>query len=95
MRVSLPHKLSRKQVRERLRTRAHEIAGTIPAEVDTSWADEDHLNLAITTMGQTLRGDIAIGDSELVIDLALPLMMSFFEPAIAEAIRDKGQKLLA
>ena len=96
MRVTVPHKLSREQVRERLRMHAHEIAGNVPgAQVDTSWASDDRMNLSISAMGQKLDGAIDIEDSQVVIDLDLPFALSFVEPMIAGQIREQGQKLLA
>ena len=43
MRVALPHDLDKATVRERLRSRSHEIADHIPggmAEVTTRWVGE-------------------------------------------------------
>jgi hypothetical protein len=95
MRVKLPHRLTKDEVRERLRDHAHEIAGNVPAQIDTSWADPDHLNLLVNAMGQELTGAISIGEGEITVELDLPFMMSFAEPMIAGAIREKGQALLA
>ena len=96
MRVTLPHQLSREDVRDRLRARAHEIAGRVPgAQVSTSWAGADRMDLTIAAMGQTLQGGIDIEDDQLVINLDLPLALSFVEPMISSQIREQGQKLLA
>jgi Putative polyhydroxyalkanoic acid system protein (PHA_gran_rgn) len=95
MRVKLPHRLTKDEVRERLRDHAHEIGGKVAAQIDTSWADPDHLNLSVNAMGQELTGAISIGDGEITVELDLPFMLSFAEPMIAGAIREKGQALLA
>ncbi|MFN4113169.1 MAG: polyhydroxyalkanoic acid system family protein [Sphingomonadaceae bacterium] len=98
MRVAIPHDLDRAVVRERLKSRSHEIVDHVPggmAEVETSWPSEDHMAMTIKAMGQELTGGIAIGDTELVIELALPGMVSFMEPMIAGAIRTQGEKLIA
>lgn len=96
MRVTVPHKLSRDDVRERLRMHAHEIAGNVPgAEVNTSWAGADRMDLTVSAMGQKLQGAIDIEDDQLVIELDLPFALSFVEPMIAGQIREQGQKLLA
>lgn len=96
MRVTLPHTLSREEVRTRLKAHAHEIAGNVPgARVDTSWAGADRLDLTISAMGQNVQGGIDIEDSQVVIDLDLPFTLSFVEPMISSTIREQGQKLLA
>lgn len=98
MRVAIPHNLDRAVVRERLKGRAHEIAGHVPggmAEVETSWSGEDHMAMTIRAMGQQLTGGVTIAERELVIDLELPAMLAFMEPMISGSIRTQGQKLLA
>ena len=97
MRVAVPFDISRDVVRERLKTRSHEIADHIPggmAQVDTDWSSEDRMNLTISTMGQSLRGTVDIEEKQLVFDIALPPALSFLEPIISGSIRKQGQKLL-
>jgi len=97
MRVAIPFDLSRDVVRDRLKSRSHEIADHIPggmAQVATDWPSEDRMNLTITTMGQSLRGVVDIEESQLVFEIALPPALSFLEPMIAGSIRKQGQKLL-
>ena len=45
-------------------------------------------------MGQTVASTIDIEDHQVVIQVALPMMLSFIEPMIQKAITEKGQKLL-
>lgn len=97
MRVAIPFDLSRDVVRDRLKSRSHEIADHIPggmAQVTTDWPSEDRMNLNITTMGQSLHGTVDIEASQLVFEIALPPALSFLEPMIAGSIRKQGQKLL-
>lgn len=98
MRVAVPFTIPRDTVRERLKTRSHEIADHIPggmAEVMTDWPSDDRMNMSIRAMGQDLRGVVTIEDSQLVFEIALPMALSFIEPMIAGAIKQQGQKLLA
>ena len=98
MRVTVPHKLSREEVRKRLHERAQDLAGNVPggmAEVTTNWVGEDKVDLVISAMGQNLAGNIVIADHEVVIDLTLPLALSFVEPMIAGTVKEQGLKLLA
>lgn len=98
MRVPIPHELPREEARRRLRANAHKMVEHIPgpmAEVLTDWPSEDRMNLTITAMGQTLAGTVDIEEHRLVVDITLPAMLSFMEPAISGAMQQQGQKLLA
>jgi Putative polyhydroxyalkanoic acid system protein (PHA_gran_rgn) len=98
MRVPIPHELPREEARRRLRDNAHKMVEHIPgpmAEVLTDWPSEDRMNLTIKAMGQTLAGTVDIEDSRLVVEIALPAMLSFMEPVISGAMQQQGQKLLA
>ena len=97
MRFSLPHDLGREEVRRRLKERSHEIADHIPggmASVDTQWQGEDRMQMVVSTMGQDVRADIDIDDNQVVIQLALPPALSFFEPIVESAIKSNATKLL-
>ena len=52
------------------------------------------MNIAVTAMGQQLRGTVTIEERELVIDMDLPLALSFVEPIVAGAIRTQSAKML-
>ncbi len=98
MRVTVPHELTREEVRKRLHERAQDLAGNVPggmAEVTTNWVNDDQVDLTIAAMGQNLTGNIVIEDGQVVIDLALPLALTFVEPKIAGTVKEQGQKLLA
>lgn len=98
MRVPIPHDLPREEVRRRLRERGPEIGKFVPggmADVTTSWADEDRMNLSVKAMGQGIDGQVIIEESQVVFQIDLPPALSFVEPMISGAIRQQGQKLLA
>jgi len=97
MRVAIPYTIPQDQVRERLKSRSHEIADNIPggmAKVTTDWSSDDRMNLTISTMGQNLHGIVDIEENQLVFEIALPAALGFLEPIISGAIRQQGQKLL-
>lgn len=97
MRVSLPHTLGKEEVRRRLREHGHELGDNFPAglaEVTNSWPHEDRMDLAITAMGQEMRGGIDIAEDQLVIELDLPPLLGFFKDKIEGAMRNHGAKLL-
>lgn len=97
MRVPITHNLPKEEVRQRLRNRSHEIGSFIPggmAEVSTGWPNEDCMTLSVNAMGQSVDGRVLIEESQVVFEIDLPPALSFVEPIVAGAIRDKGQKLL-
>ena len=98
MRVPIQHDLPKEEVRRRLRERMPELPAHMPggaADVHTEWPDEDTMKLTVGAMGQTVRTAIHIEERQVIVELDLPPMLSFFEPLIAAAVSDKGTKLLA
>ena len=98
MRVPISHSLPKEEVRRRLRERSHEIRDFIPggmAQVTTDWPDEDHMTLGVKAMGQGIDGQVIVEEGQVVFEVNLPPALSFVEPMVSAAIRDKGQKLLA
>lgn len=97
MQVAIPHDLDKATVRERLQSRSHMLADHIPggmAEVTTSWASEDRMNLSINAMGQQLAGNIAIEDRQVLVTMDLPPALGFLKPIIEGAIRQQGPRLI-
>lgn len=98
MRVALPHDLDKATLRERLRSRSHEIADHIPggmAEVTTSWPSEDRMDMVVRAMGQDLHGAVELEDTQVVFTVVLPPMLGFIEPIVESAIKASGQQLIA
>ena len=98
MQVAIPHRLGKEEVRRRLRANSHRMGEAIPggmSQVDTSWPNEDRMNLAISAMGQSLRAHIDIEDSQVMFFVDLPPALGFIQPIIEGAIRQQSHKLLA
>ena len=97
MRIAIPHSLPREEVRQRLKSRSHEIADFVPggmAEVTTVWPTEDRLDLTVSAMGKAIESRIEIEDGQVVFSVELPAALSFVEPMIRGGIEAKGRKLL-
>lgn len=97
IRVHLDHTLGKEEVSRRMHAQSDEIASYFPAgfaEVETSWPDEDRMDMAVQAMGQTIRGHVEVYADEVVIELALPAMLSFLRGTIEGAVRKNGTKLL-
>ena len=97
MRVAIPHTLETDVVRDRLKSKSHKIADSIPGggTVRTMWPSEDRMTMDIMAMGQTLHAHVDLEPGQLVFEVPLPAALSFVEPMIASAIQSQGKKLLA
>ncbi|WP_095012005.1 polyhydroxyalkanoic acid system family protein [Tsuneonella mangrovi] len=97
MRVAIPHDLDNDTVRQRMKSRTHELADHLPAgaDVHTSWPNDDRMIMTIGAMGQEVTGNVDLEPGKLVFEVQLPAMLSFLEPMISGAIEKGGQKLIA
>ena len=96
MRVAIPHSLDNETVRQRLKSKSHEIGNAIPGggAVATAWPSEDRMTMDISAMGQSLRANVDLEPGQVVLEVDLPPALSFIEPMVAGAIKQQGQKLL-
>jgi hypothetical protein len=98
MRVTLPHSLSREEVRRRMRAHADEIAGFFPpglASVTTDWPSEDRMAITAVVVGQTIPGGVEVRDDAVVIEMQLPLLLGVMKGPLEAAVRKEGGRLLA
>ncbi len=98
MRVTLPHDLSRDEVRRRMRAHASEIADFFPAglaSVSTGWPSEDRMDITAEVMGMTIPGGVEVRDSEVVIEMDLPMLLSVMRGPLEAAVKKEGGRLLA
>jgi hypothetical protein len=96
MRVAIPHQLDNDTVRQRLKSKSHQIGDSIPGggQVTTAWPSEDRMTMDISAMGQSLRANVDLEPGQVVLEVDLPPALSFIEPMISGAIKQQGQKLL-
>lgn len=97
MRVPIPHSLGKEEALRRLHARSGDLAGMMPggmADVAVSWQSEDRMALGVTAMGSTVNAAVEVGESNVVVDIDLPMALKFFEPMVRSAIEKNGQKLL-
>lgn len=98
MRVTLPHDLTKEEVRARMHKHADEIAGFFPpglAKVTTNWADEDRMTIIAEVVGQTIPGGVEVRDNEVVIEMELPLMLSLMRGPLEHTVKKEATRLLA
>jgi hypothetical protein len=98
MRVTLPHDLTKEEVRRRMHKHAHEIGGFFPpglASVTTAWPSEDRMTITAVVMGQTIPGGVDVREKDVVIEMDLPLLFSVMKGPLEAAVKKEGQRLLA
>ena len=97
MRVAIPHDLPRETVRERLRSRSHEMGDHIPggmAKVDTSWPSEDRMAMRVSAMGQNIACRLEVFDDKVHAEVDLPPMLALFAGKIRDKLASGATKLL-
>jgi len=98
MRVTLPHDLTREEVRRRMRAHADEIAGFFPAgiaKVTTDWPDQDRMSITAEVVGYTIPGGVDVRDHEVVIEMQLPAMLGLMRGPLEHAVKKEAGRLLA
>ena len=97
MRVPISHSLGKGEALRRLHARSGDLAGMMPggaANVAVSWPSEDRMALAVSAMGSKVNAAVEVDESQVVVEIALPGALKFFEPLIRGAIEQNGRKLL-
>jgi hypothetical protein len=98
MRVTLPHNLTKDEVRRRMRAHADEIGNFFPAglaKVTTGWPTEDRMTITAEVVGQSIPGGVEVHDHEVVIIMELPLLLSVMKGPLEAAVKKEGVRLLA
>lgn len=98
MRVTLPHTLTKDEVRRRMHKHADEIGSFFPAglaKVSTAWPSEDRMSISTEVMGQIIPGGVEIRDHEVVIEMDLPLLFSVMKGPLESAVKKEAGRLLA
>ena len=94
--VTVPHKLSRQEMRERMDRGVAKLPDSIPlgkATVDATWPTDDRMALVIGVMGQQINATVDVSDTDLAITMMLPASLGFIKPMIEATIRSKAGKL--
>lgn len=98
MRVTLPHDLTKDEVRRRMRAHADEIAGFFPAgiaTVSTDWPDQDRMSIAAEVVGYTIPGAVEVRENEVVIEMQLPAMLGLMRGPLEHTVKKEAGRLLA
>lgn len=90
--VSVPHRLSREEMRQKLDqglARAREQYGDTVGGIDARWTADDRMTVAVTVMGMAIDGSIQLLPEELLVEVQLPGMASMFAGQIREGIQQR------
>jgi putative polyhydroxyalkanoate system protein len=90
LKVRIPHQLGKDEARRRVASAASRLKGEHAAKVasiEDRW-EGDHLLLKASAMGQSLSGDVEVGDKEVHIRVVLPWLLAKF----AEKLRPQIEK---
>ncbi len=90
--VRVPHDLSREEIRQRLDdalVKAREEYAATVGPIEASWQHEDRMQILVTVMGMRFDGNIDIFVEEVVVQLELPGMASFFATKIQDGIQER------
>ena len=98
MRVTLPHNLTKDEVRRRMRAHADEIGNFFPAglaKVTTGWPTEDRMTITAEVVGQSIPGGVEVRDHEVVITMELPLLLNLMKGTLEAAGKKERVRQLA
>jgi putative polyhydroxyalkanoate system protein len=94
--ASIPHRLSREDVKQRIREHLEMMRrqhSAVVANIQESWTG-DTLALSLTAMGQPLNGRVTVEDDAVRVSLILPWLLRLLSGSIKDEIEKQGVKLL-
>lgn len=90
--VSVPHRLSREEMRQKLDqglAHARDHYGDTVGEIDARWTADDRMTVAVKVMGMAIDGSIQVLPEELLVEVQLPGMASMFAGQIRDGIQQR------
>ncbi len=97
MTVSIPHQLSRPEAKnrvEQLITQLRSQFGAQASQVEERW-EGDTLHFAVKAMGMAVSGTVAVQDTAVFLDIALPFALAMLSGGVKKRIEEEGRRLLA
>ncbi len=96
MRIIRKHGLTREAVRNRIEDLAPSLVkrfGESVSDVERVWRD-DEMDFSFRARGLSVKGTVAVSDSEVILDLRLPMAARMFEGRIRPEIERELDRLL-
>lgn len=95
--VSIPHRLTRAEVKQRLQDEIAKLRrehGAMLHEVKENWTG-DRLDFSASAMGQSLAGNLTVEDQAVRIEIELPWLVAMMAGKIKQQIEQRGTHLLS
>lgn len=96
MQVSIPHKFTKPEAKERVMLALNEARTKIggQATIDKEEWVGDTLHFGFTAQGQSISGTFEVRDNSFNLDAKLPLMLRMFEGRLKKAIEEQASAML-
>lgn len=95
--VEIPHELGREEARRRLvanTDKGKELLQSSGLAVGTMDWTGDHLDFAVSALGQKVDGQIDVGQESVRLEVRLPLILALFAERVQKIVSKEGQLLL-
>ena len=95
--VSVPHTRGQAAATERLKgllVKAKERSLDKVTDLTEEWG-ENNLKFAFSTFGQKIKGEVAVEEDKVNVDVDLPFMAMMFKGKIEQELKDSLNKALA
>lgn len=94
--VNIPHQLGRTEARRRIdegfADLSRHLGGSVGA-LDKQW-DGDRLNFSLTSMGQSITGQVAVMEAAVTVEVLLPGFLAMIAGKVKGTLQKEGQLLL-
>jgi putative polyhydroxyalkanoate system protein len=94
--VTIPHQLGRAEARKRIDEGFADLSrhlGGAAGALDKQWAG-DRLSFALTSMGQSISGYVAVADAAVTVEVLLPGFLAMIAGKVKGTLQKEGQLLL-
>lgn len=95
--ITIPHKLTREEARQRIAEGFQKIGGQFGASaakaLKTSWTG-DRMDFQVEAMGQSIKGHVDVQDALVAMEIMLPAMLAMMAGAVKDRVQREGQLML-
>ena len=95
--ASIPHRLTRQEARSRIQSEIAKLRqqhGHLLHGVHETWTG-DRLDFSLSAMGQSVAGNLLVGDHAVDIEVELPWLLAMLAGPIKQRVEREGRLLLS